>query len=309
MCAVCHGEKGEGYKADQATALAQPDFLASVSDEFLGFAIADGRPDTRMSAWYSKRGGPLSEQDVRALIMLLRSWQTSPAATLDESPAKGDKKRGKAIFKRECERCHGDKGPNVRIRERTFLAHASIGFLRYALHTGRAPTQMKSFTAKLGERGIEDVLAYLTSLPSWPTPGPLGGQQPPPLPLGPVPLNPKGPAPRDFVAYPEMTAVDTVYAQFKRKARMVLLDARVPSDYMQLHIAGAVSVPFYDPSPYLKALPKNTWLVCYCGCPHAESGALAEKLIAAGFKQVTVLNEGLGDWVAKGYATNSGENP
>src|SRR3954451_9179785 len=39
MCAICHGASGEGYKADQATALGQQDFLASVSDEFLAFAI------------------------------------------------------------------------------------------------------------------------------------------------------------------------------------------------------------------------------------------------------------------------------
>src|SRR5579862_4702306 len=35
MCAVCHGRGGEGYSADQAPALAQPDFLASVSDDYL----------------------------------------------------------------------------------------------------------------------------------------------------------------------------------------------------------------------------------------------------------------------------------
>jgi rhodanese-related sulfurtransferase len=89
---------------------------------------------------------------------------------------------------------------------------------------------------------------------------------------------------------------------------MVLLDARVPSDYEQEHIQGAVSVPFYDPSPYLAALPKSAWMVCYCACPHAESGVLAEKLQAAGFKKVTVLAEGLYGWSGKGYATTR-KNP
>jgi cytochrome c oxidase cbb3-type subunit 3/ubiquinol-cytochrome c reductase cytochrome c subunit len=310
MCAVCHGAEGEGYKADQATALAQQDFLASVSDEFLGFAIAEGRPGTPMSAWFVGGGGPLPEADIRALIAFMRSWQKQPSAVLDEHPTTGDSARGKALFKRTCERCHGPKGPNVRIRDRAWLAHASVGFLREAIRKGRAPTAMPGFESSLGERGIEDVLAYLTSLPAWPTPGePSAAQQPPPLPLGPVPLNPKGPAPRDFRAYPEMTPVDTVHAQLVRKARMALLDARVPSDYTVGHIAGAVSVPFYDPTPYLSALPKNAWLVCYCGCPHAESGALAEKLVKAGFKQVTVLDEGLGDWMAKGYPTSVGPKP
>ena len=34
MCAVCHGMNGEGYKADNATRLRHPDFLASATDAF-----------------------------------------------------------------------------------------------------------------------------------------------------------------------------------------------------------------------------------------------------------------------------------
>jgi cytochrome c oxidase cbb3-type subunit 3/ubiquinol-cytochrome c reductase cytochrome c subunit len=310
MCAVCHGANGEGYKADNAPALAQQDFLASVSDDALGFAIAEGRPGTRMSAWFVGFGGPLDKRDVLAVIAFLRSWQKTPPAQLDARPASGDVARGKALYARKCERCHGDKGPDVRIRQRVFLAHNPIGFLRHALHTGRPPTAMQSFTQTLGDAGIEDVLAYLASLPSFPDPGtPPPDQRPPPLPLGPVPLNPKGPPPLDFRAYPAMTPVAVVHAQYARGARMVLLDARVPSDYMQMHIAGAVSVPFYAPEPYFAALPKDAWMVCYCGCPHAESGVLAEKLLAAGFKQVTVLDEGLGEWVDKGYPVHAGDQP
>src|ERR1700712_1199028 len=48
MCAVCHGANGEGYKADQATALNGPDYLAAVSDQQIGAAIALGRKGTTM---------------------------------------------------------------------------------------------------------------------------------------------------------------------------------------------------------------------------------------------------------------------
>jgi len=73
------------------------------------------------------------------------------------------------------------------------------------------------------------------------------------------------------------------------------------------HIAGAVSVPFYDPSPYFAALPKDTWLVCYCACPHAESGQLAQQLGAQGFTKVAVLDEGLGVWKARGYPVTTSD--
>jgi cytochrome c oxidase cbb3-type subunit 3/ubiquinol-cytochrome c reductase cytochrome c subunit len=90
---------------------------------------------------------------------------------------------------------------------------------------------------------------------------------------------------------------------------MAILDARAPSDYMREHIAGSVSVPFYEPDPYISSLPRDAWLVCYCACPHAESGQLAQKLVAKGFTKVTVLDEGLGVWRARKYPTQSGLDP
>jgi cytochrome c oxidase cbb3-type subunit 3/ubiquinol-cytochrome c reductase cytochrome c subunit len=75
------------------------------------------------------------------------------------------------------------------------------------------------------------------------------------------------------------------------------------------HIAGAVSVPFYDPDPYLDKLPKDAWLVAYCACPHAESGNLARILMTKGFTKVTVLDEGLGYWRNHNYGTHKGEQP
>jgi len=133
--------------------------------------------------------------------------------------------------------------------------------------------------------------------------------KPPPIPLGPVPLNPGGPEPVGFHASPLTTPADVVKAQLDAHARMALLDARAPSDYTNEHIAGAVSVPFYDPDPYFAALPRDSWLVCYCACPSAESGQLAQRLGAKGFAKVTVLAEGIGVWRARGYGTRQGTDP
>jgi len=133
--------------------------------------------------------------------------------------------------------------------------------------------------------------------------------RPPPIPLGPVPLNPLGPEPVGFKNAPGTTKIEVVKGELDRGARMALLDARAPSDYLNEHIGGAVSVPFYDPEPYLAQLPKQTWLVCYCACPHAESGQLAQKLMAKGFAKVTILDEGLGVWRSRKYTTHAGIDP
>ncbi len=313
MCAVCHGPTGAGYAADQAPDLAHPRFLASVTDEYLRNAIANGRTGTTMSAWSTARGGPLSPADVDAIVAFVREWQTRPRAVLDERPAAGDAARGGDVFTRECERCHGHEGtggPHVHIGNLDLLSSASDGFLRYAIRGGRPGTVMPSFEAALGDPGVEDVLAQLRRWQARAVAAPRPPiARPPPIPLGPVPLFPQGPDPVGFLAHPLTTPLKVVKEQLDRHARIGLLDARAPSDYLYEHIAGAVSVPFYDPDPYLAALPKDSWLVCYCACPRAESGTLAKKLLDKGFTKVTVLEEGIGVWKAQKYPTRTGVDP
>jgi cytochrome c oxidase cbb3-type subunit 3/ubiquinol-cytochrome c reductase cytochrome c subunit len=304
MCAVCHGAEGEGYRADQAPALAHPDFIGSVSDPFLLAAITHGRAGTTMSAWGVEHGGPLSPAEARSVIEFLHTFRKGDAPSVDERPIEGDATRGQAVFARECSRCHGDRGTGgayENIGNPQLLATASNGFLRLAIHRGRAPTLMPAFEKQLSDQDIEDVLSLLRA---WQTSGgsPLRAPvaaKPPPLPLGPVPLNPSGPEPVGFASANGLTKADVIHEQLVRGARMGILDARAPSDYANEHIEGAVSVPFYDPTPYFDQLPKDAWLVCYCGCPHAESGQLASKLKAKGFTKVTVLDEGLGYWSRK----------
>jgi cytochrome c oxidase cbb3-type subunit III len=310
MCAVCHGPRGAGYKADQAPAITHASFLASVSDDFLRQAINNGRTGTTMSAWSTMRGGPLSRADVEAIIAFLRTWDRRPHAKLDERPLTGDIARGSGIFAEQCARCHGTSGvggPYVNIGKVELLLTASNGFLRHAIREGRFGTAMPAFAEVLEDKAVEDVVALVRSWQSVPAAVVhVPPSRPPPIPLGPVPLNPRGPDPNGFQPFPGVTSADTIKAELDRHARMALLDARAPSDYTAEHITGAVSVPFYDPDPYVANLPKDSWLVCYCSCPHAESRGLAQALMSKGFTKVTVLNEGLGYWKAKNYGTESG---
>jgi len=312
MCAVCHGPTGGGYKADRAPGIMRPNFLGPVTDEFLRTAITNGRTATTMSAWGVERGGPLGPADVSALIAFMRTWDRQAHPVLDERPIRGDATRGMETFTRECARCHGPRGTGglyVGIANPQLLATASNGFLRHAIQNGRPGTGMLSLGPTLGESAVEDIIALLRSWQTAAPPTQVAATRPPPLPLGPVPLNPRGPEPVGFKAHPGTTPADVVKAQLDRHARMALLDARAPSDYTSEHITGAVSVPFYDIEPYVNALPKNTWLVAYCSCPHAESSNLAQALVAKGFTKVTVLDEGLGVWRSKKYGTNTGEKP
>ena len=312
MCAVCHGAQGEGYKADRAPALANPAFLGSATDAFLLQAINEGRAGTTMSAWSADRGGPLASDDALALLAFIRGWDTAKHPALDERPLVATATaRGAELYALQCQRCHGAGGvggPYESLGSPGGLKNASDGFLRLAIREGRNDTPMAAFAGPLGDAGVEDVVALLRQWQAQ-APPPLAPPRPAPLPLGPVPLNAKGPEPEGFNAFPALTRVDAVKAQLDRGARMAILDARAPGDYAQEHIAGAVSVPFYDPAPYLDLLPKDSWLVCYCACPHAESGQLAQKLEANGFSKVTVLDEGFIVWKKKGYPVRAGRQP
>lgn len=314
-CAVCHGPQGEGYKADRAPALAHPSFLASVDDAFLREAITHGRNNSTMSAWSKQHGGPLSSEDIEAVIAFIRSFEQGARMTLDEHPLYGDAKRAAPVYKRLCARCHGERGvggPDLQIGNPRLLKTASNGFLRFAIWAGRPGTDMNAFGGTLSTQEIEDMVALVRSFGGKEAELSVTSTEPPPrltapLPLGKVPLHPKGPAPRGFKTYPSTTPAQVIHRELARGARMALLDARAPSDFVRQHIAGAVSVPFYDPSPYLDKLPKDAWLVTYCACPSAESGELAQKLLNHGFKNVTVLAEGIGHWISQGWKTEGAE--
>jgi len=71
-CASCHGVNGQGVTAP---ALNSQEFLASATDEQIHGIIAGGVPGSEMPAWLNEYGGPLTDQQIQALIAYLRSWQ------------------------------------------------------------------------------------------------------------------------------------------------------------------------------------------------------------------------------------------
>lgn len=305
-CALCHGARGEGYAADQATALANPTFLATASDEYLRRSIARGRPGTTMSAWGKAKGGPYDDVQVRNLVALLRSWQTDPTIPFGTTTPPGDASKGAPTYAARCASCHGPngtEGPHVRLGNAELLSIATDDFLRVAIDKGRPGTKMPAFPELAGAAG-SDVIAHVRS---WARPV-SDDEIALPGTLGPIVQNPTGPEPA-FTVGQRFTPVDVVARELQRGAAMGFLDARAPSDYVAGHVAGAADVPFYQARDYLFALPKDRWLVCYCACPHAESGRLHDALAAVGFTKITILDEGVNVWAERGHPMRKGPSP
>ncbi len=76
-CASCHGTHGEGV---DAPALNSQEFLQGVSDGQMHGIVAGGIPGTEMPAWLDEYGGPLTDQQIAALVAYVRSWEkTAPS--------------------------------------------------------------------------------------------------------------------------------------------------------------------------------------------------------------------------------------
>jgi cytochrome c oxidase cbb3-type subunit III len=302
FCATCHGVEGNGYMADNAPSLRTTTFLASATDGFLRAAITRGRPGTAMAAYGRALGGPLATEEVDALVTLLREGGP-PRVDLPSMPVIGDQKAGKVVYTANCERCHGtptQRSSAVHLANPILLQTATDAFLRYAVVSGRLPTAMVPWTGVLQPKQIDDVVAYVRSMAV--TPAIPAVPAPPSAPRqGPIVLNPRGRAP-DFTLKEDLyVSIDQVKEALDKKRRVIIADARSPSEWLNLHITGAISTPYYD-AQALDDIPNDgTWVLAYCACPHHVSGQVVDALRKRGYKHTAVIDEGIFAWQAKKY--------
>jgi cytochrome c oxidase cbb3-type subunit 3 len=321
-CSLCHGKEAEGYAADNAPSLVSRTFRETVSTEFLRTSIARGRPGTAMAAYAQEVGGPLSKTDIDQIIGFTRKialpQPQPPTVLLAEKPNTGAVGRGQNVYMTQCASCHGwtsQRGSAVHLFNPQFLASASDSFLRYAIQKGRPGTKMEPWTGKLTEQQMDDVLAYVrsmaTSVPPapvvpWRAPQPVApilpppGQEAAPAITGPIVIHPNGKEATIKMKDDRIAPLEEVAAAYKDKRRMVIIDARAPSDYLRLHVAGAVSVPYYDPHELDKIPNDGTWVIAYCACPTHASGEIVDQLRKRNFKNTAILDEGIFAWKTKG---------
>jgi cytochrome c oxidase cbb3-type subunit 3/ubiquinol-cytochrome c reductase cytochrome c subunit len=299
FCAQCHGADAKGYKSDHAPSLVNPTFLATATDAYLIASIEQGRPGTAMAAYAKTVGGPLDSTAVAKIVVWLRDQ--GPAAKPPTAPPPGDAARGQPLYVTSCLKCHGNetqRGDYVLLANPRFLAIATDAFIYHAIVEGRPTTPMERFDAKLSMQQIADIVAYIRSLAK--------GQQivPLPAPTGKEPLfvNPSGkPAVFAKVKDGKYVAADDVKAALDTKHKMVIIDARPESEWMTVHITGAVSIPHYSLGR-LDEIPKDATVIAYCACPHHLSGIVVDELQKRGYKHAYVLDEGILEWQRRGYS-------
>jgi cytochrome c oxidase cbb3-type subunit III len=301
-CALCHGPEGKGYAADNAPSLVTQSFLESASDPFIASGIRVGRPGTAMAAYGKARGGPLDESEIRSIVAFIRS-KGPTAKALPPATAKGDAERGAALYQAQCATCHGTeqaRSTAVWLFNPELLRSASNPFLRHAITHGRPPTPMVAFGQTLGAQGVEDLVMFLQSK------APQSASAAPKVDVAaleklPVVINPNGKTPSFTLREERFVGVDQVKVALEKKQRMIIIDARSPSDFIASHIPGAISNGYYDKAGLDRIKNDGTWIIAYCACPHHASGEVVDELRRRGFKNTAVLDEGILQWQHRGY--------
>jgi cytochrome c oxidase cbb3-type subunit 3/ubiquinol-cytochrome c reductase cytochrome c subunit len=283
--------------------LSSPTFRATASTAFLQAAIERGRAGTAMAGFGKAVGGPLEAAEVDALILFIRGGAGAPPV-LPPKASKGDVAKGAGVYAAHCQTCHGtveQRGNAVHLANPMFLATASDAFLRVAIVEGRPGTVMEAWRDKLTAPEIEDVIAYVRSL-ARPVPlAPVVAASPVVQPPPPVVMNPKGDAPDFALRLGRYASVADVAKAYTERRRFVLIDARPTSDYLRMHIPGAISVPYFDMRDLAKVPNDGTWVVAYCVCPHEESGRILEELRGRGYPNTAILDEGFFVWKEQGH--------
>lgn len=173
FCTGCHGGGGVGRRSPgmpSFPAIANPDLLTRVSDEFLTETITRGRPGRRMPAWGELSGG-LKPEEIKKVVAYLR--QLGPAYQPDSKPArwvKADSTEGKRLFESICSGCHGMKGQGGEgpaLNNSVLLASATDSYFVQTIGLGRRGTAMQGFLEPhparptLSQAEIESIVAFL----------------------------------------------------------------------------------------------------------------------------------------------------
>ncbi len=310
-CTLCHGDNREGYAADNAPSLRSKSLLAtSKNNNFMRYTIQFGRGNSAMAGYLKNQGGPMEYIEIELLLeWLYQMAEVEEPIDLSREPVLGDIALGAEVYGANCATCHGADGEGVTapaLGNPMLLATATDHFLRYAISEGRDGTPMIAFKDSLSDEKIDGLTAFLRSRAS--------GWDIPELDSVVVPkpeeyvLNEDNEAPVFELKEGKFVSAEQVNQAIKDNKRMVILDARSEVAWRQMHIPGAVPVPYYkDPEEFINDIPNDgTQIVIYCACPHAASERVLSTLKRNGFKNAAIIDEGILVWAQMGFPVRNG---
>lgn len=163
QCVACHGLEGEG---GSGPALNNRTVLKNTLDNVFFSVIRSGVPGTQMPAWSVDFGGPLTDEDVRDVVALFRSWEPT-APEIAPQVITPDAARGALLFTSTCAACHGENGAGTdtapRINDPQRLLALSDDWYRGVVRNGRPARGMPTWGTVLSPAQIEDLIVLFAA--------------------------------------------------------------------------------------------------------------------------------------------------
>jgi len=178
-CRMCHGDRGEG----RVGATLSKNWPSIRPDLRIKATIENGVPGSPMPAWSVAKGGPLSAEEIEALVAYILSWETGePLVIPTQAPVtqrptlaplpevKGDPNRGAILFDENCAVCHGADGQGRvgATLARTWGAIRPDLSIKTVIQNGVAGSAMPAWSQAKGgpltESDVDDLVAFVLSL-------------------------------------------------------------------------------------------------------------------------------------------------
>jgi cytochrome c oxidase cbb3-type subunit 3 len=180
-CAVCHGDDGQG----RVGATLAKDWPSIRPDLRVKTTIENGIIGSPMVAWSQANGGPLTEEQIDALVAFILTWETGGPPVIPPSPTfapqrtyapipnvEGDPNKGAALFSQNCAVCHGEFGEG-RVGATLSKNFPSIRpdlTIRETIAGGIAGSPMPAWSqakgGPLSSAEIDDLTAFILALPA-----------------------------------------------------------------------------------------------------------------------------------------------
>lgn len=115
-CSSCHGSFGEGGQnptrpGDIIAPISSGEYLKTRDDFTLQSIISQGQPNFGMSPFGTSFGGPLTDEEILAIVTYIRSWEANPPVELPPEIAVASVSlSATAVYQDLCQQCHGSNG-------------------------------------------------------------------------------------------------------------------------------------------------------------------------------------------------------
>ncbi len=179
-CATCHGDFGEGGQNptranDTIAPISSSEYLKTRDDLTLRNIISQGQPDFGMSPFGDTNGGPLTADQIDAIVAFIRAWEANPpVVSAPPTPTETATPQpqtspltGPEIYAKLCAQCHGPNGEGgsaSAINTQEVQERYDNSALTDLLTNGRSDTPMLAWGELFTPEQIQALVGYVRIL-------------------------------------------------------------------------------------------------------------------------------------------------